>query len=313
MDCLERLAGELRARRPAALLTVLAAPPGFPLAAGHKLLIGPDGLLAGHVPDPAPAAAPGGAQTAPGTAAALVAAGQAALAAGRPGTRDLHLGGAAVRVYVEPYLPPPELVVVGAGHVAQPVAGMAKLAGFAVTVLDDRPDYASRGRFPGADQVICAPLAAGLQGLHLGPAHHVVLLTRGHRHDLQCLRQLLPLPLAYIGMIGSRTRVQTVFRLLQAEHGVDPAQFRRVYAPIGLDIGARTPAEIAVAVVAELIRVRRGGTGQSLSRLHRALVHGPAPGGRPGGDGPGRRERGGDLPDGRGRSDRPDPGAAGPG
>jgi xanthine dehydrogenase accessory factor len=158
--------------------------------------------------------------------------------------------------------------------VAQPVAQLGKLLGFRVTVIDDRPDYANETRFPEVDRVICDDFVTALQAIPVSKTTYVVLVTRGHRHDMACLRELIDKPLPYIGMIGSRVRVATVFRLLEEEHNVDPAAFKKVYAPIGLDIGARTPAEIAVAVAAELLKVRRGGTGESLSRLSRGLIHG---------------------------------------
>jgi xanthine dehydrogenase accessory factor len=186
--------------------------------------------------------------------------------------RTVEAGG--LRLYAEPYLPPPVLVVVGAGHVAQPVAQIGKLMGFAVTVIDDRPEWANRERFPTADRVICDEFLSALQTIDAGPQHHFVLVTRGHRYDMDCLRALIALPIAYIGMIGSRTRVEIVFRLLQEEHGVDPAHFAKVYAPIGLDLNARTPAEIGVAVAAELLKVRHGGSGEHLSLLGRSRVHG---------------------------------------
>lgn len=238
------LADAVAAGRPVALITVVDGP-----GAGRHFLLDEAGE-----PPPEP----------------MVSAGRQAMAAGRP--RTVQVG--AERVYIEPYLPAPQLVVVGAGHVAQPVAQLGKLMGFAVTVLDDRPEYAAPDRFPGADRVICDSFIPALRALAPGPGTYLVLVTRGHRHDMDCLRELIERPVAYIGMIGSRIRVETVFRLLEEEHGIDRAHFDKVYAPVGLDLGARTPAEIAVAVAAELLKVRRGGTGESLSRLGRDRIHG---------------------------------------
>ncbi|HLN65124.1 MAG TPA: XdhC family protein, partial [Symbiobacteriaceae bacterium] len=178
-----------------------------------------------------------------------------------------------VRVYLEPFLPPPDLLVVGAGHVGQAVANLGKHLGFRVTVVDDRPAWANRERFPSADTVVCDDFVYAVRRLEPGARHYVVLVTRGHQHDADCLRELLVRPVAYLGMIGSRTRIGHVFAMLAAE-GVRGALLERVHAPIGLDIGARTPTEIAVAVAAELVLARRGGSGLPLSHLRRDRIHG---------------------------------------
>lgn len=253
MDPLEGLAEELTAGRPAVLVTVVAAP--APEFLARKLVAGPAGHLAGDLGD------------AELQAAALGLAAEQ-LQADTPAARNVSVGAGTFRLYVEPYLPPHTLLVVGSGHVAMPLAAIAKLAGFRVVVLDDRPEYANAERFPAADEIRVGPFVAGLQQLPLGPRWYAVLVTRGHTHDLESLRVVLDKPLAYLGMIGSGLRVKAVFEMLRAE-GVEPALLERVHAPIGLDIGAETPGEIAVAIAAELIKARRGGTGESLSRMRR--------------------------------------------
>ena len=160
---------------------------------------------------------------------------------------------------------PPSLVIVGAGHIAQPLAAMGRLCDFTVTVLDDRAQFANRQRFPQAERVIAGPLAETLRGLPLDRDTYVVLITRGHQHDVECLLEIVDAPLAYLGMIGSRRRVRGVFELLEEERGIRREKLRRVYAPIGLDIGAKTPAEIALTIMAEVIKVTRGGKVPSLS------------------------------------------------
>lgn len=175
-----------------------------------------------------------------------------------------------VSIFVEVQAQPPHLIVVGAGHIAVPLASMASLCDFQVTVLDDRPLYANVERFPEADRVIAGPFRDELRAMREnGPglnAHtYVVLVTRGHQHDVECLVEVLDDPLAYIGMIGSQRRIQAVFQLLESEQGIDPRRLDRIYAPVGLDIGARTPAEIAVCIMAEIINVLRGGPAESLS------------------------------------------------
>ncbi|MGH7589364.1 MAG: XdhC family protein [Gemmatimonadota bacterium] len=171
----------------------------------------------------------------------------------------------ALELYVERVVPPAELVVVGAGHIAQPLSRIGSLLGFRVTVVDDRPDFARHDRFPDADRVVVADFADPFAGIPIGPRSYVVLVTRGHRYDFDCARALARAGAepAYVGMIGSRRRVRAAFEQLAAE-GFDEERLARIHAPIGLDIGAETPAEIAVAIVAEMILATHGGTGEPL-------------------------------------------------
>lgn len=178
--------------------------------------------------------------------------------------------------WVEVLGAPPTLLIVGAGHIALPLAALGRMCDFRVVVLDDRPAYANRARFPDADEVLAEPFTEALRRLPLHSDCYIVLVTRGHSHDVEALVELLDRPHAYIGMVGSRRRVRAVWDLLERERGVARELLGRVYAPIGLDIGAENPAEIAVAIMAELILVRRGGTAQPLSdalREHGSRVH----------------------------------------
>jgi xanthine dehydrogenase accessory factor len=175
----------------------------------------------------------------------------------------------AVSVFVEVQRRAPELLIVGAGHIAVPLAQVASLCDFAVTVLDDRPSFANVARFPTAQKVLAAPLRETVAGLPMDADTFIVLVTRGHSHDVECLLEVLDRPVAYIGMIGSQRRVDAVFELLADEKGIDPAKFDRIYAPIGLDIAARTPAEIAICIMAEIVNVLRGGPAVSLSEKRR--------------------------------------------
>ncbi len=167
-----------------------------------------------------------------------------------------------VKVFVEVQHRPPELIIVGAGHIAVPLAQLGKLCDFTITVLDDRPQYANRQRFPQADNVLATPLRETMRDWvaagRLDTDSYLVLVTRGHQHDVECLLEVLDTPLAYIGMIGSKRRIRTVFDLLSRGQGIPATKFTRVHAPIGLDIAAHTPAEIAVAIMAEIIAVLRG-------------------------------------------------------
>ncbi len=175
-----------------------------------------------------------------------------------------------VELFVEVQRRPPTLIIIGAGHVAQPLARLGKLIDFEVVVIDDRPQYANIERFPQADRVIAAPFRPTLRDWPIDADTFIVLVTRGHSHDVDCLLEVIDSPARYIGMIGSKRRVRAVFDLLEGEQGIPREKFARVYAPIGLDIGAESPAEIGVAVIAEVIKVYRGGRAESLSDALRA-------------------------------------------
>ena len=167
-------------------------------------------------------------------------------------------------VFFELFMPPPKLVVVGAGHIAVPLAAMGKMLDYEVVVIDDRTTFANKSRFPTADEIIVGDYEESITNLELTPSTFIVLVTRGHRHDVLSLRKVIQKPLAYVGMIGSRRRVYAVLKLLKDE-GVALADIAKVRAPIGIDIGARTPAEIAICILAEIINVWNGGHTAALS------------------------------------------------
>jgi xanthine dehydrogenase accessory factor len=192
-----------------------------------------------------------------------------ALASGRAESREVAVGETACTLYLEPHHPPPRLVIVGAGHIARPLCQVGALLGFRVTVLDDRPEFATRERFPEAAEVRRADFSEPLRGIPVDGAW-LVLVTRGHKYDFEVLRDVLRRaePPAYVGMVGSRRRTRAALVQLAAE-GIAAERLRAVHAPVGLDIGAETPEEIAVSIAAELVRLRRGGTGQSLREKER--------------------------------------------
>jgi len=180
-------------------------------------------------------------------------------------TRVVTYEGAA-ELLLEVHKPSPTLLIAGAGHIALPLAQMGALLDFRVVVIDDRPTFANPERFPQADQVIAGGFEQTLRDFPIDRETSIVIITRGHAHDMECLRQVLDSSAAYIGMIGSRRRVKGVFKLLK-EEGYSKESIARVQAPIGLEIGAQTPAEIALAIMGEIIRMRRGGSGRSLSEI----------------------------------------------
>jgi len=165
----------------------------------------------------------------------------------------------ATTLYAEAHSPPARLFIVGAGHIAVPLARIGDMLGFPVIVLDDREGFATDERFPDAVRVERVDFEAPFRDLAWGPDDFAVLVTRAHRYDFDCLRSLLDgeAPPRYIGMVGSQRRVRAAFRAL-LEAGVDPDRLGAIHAPIGVDIGAETPEEIALSIGAELVAVRRG-------------------------------------------------------
>src|SRR3972149_3653048 len=214
----------------------------------------------------------------------------------------------------ERHQPQAFLGIARGGHTGKALATIGALCGFSVVVIDDRPDYANQERFPEADRVLCGDFAEALRGLPIDSNTYIVTVTRGHKHDEESLRQVVGSPAAYVGMIGSKRRVAAVLQHL-IDDGLDPEAgrrghtppgpglggrapgggaggVRRVHTPIGLDIGAETPEEIAVAIMAEVVQVRRGGSGRPMREVKKARrgvapaergPPGPAPPRKPGG------------------------------
>lgn len=188
------------------------------------------------------------------------------------GTRDVQVEGRRWRLYVESHHPVPELLIVGAGHIARPLCRIGAMIGYRVTVMDDRAEFADPGWFPDASRVLVVDFADPFREVEFRPDTHVVLVTRAHRYDYDCILELLRKDVrpAYLGMIGSRRRVRAAFEALTAD-GVEPERLKDVRAPIGLDIAAETPEEIAVSIAAEMIALRRGGSGSALTEEENVL------------------------------------------
>ena len=159
-------------------------------------------------------------------------------------------------VHIDPLAPSPRLFVIGAGHVGFYLAKLASDIGFQIHVVDDREKFANSERFPGAN-VTVESIPEWLHRAEIPPASYVVVVTRGHQHDLDAMRALAARDLKYLGLIGSRAKVARIYDAL-LEEGMPPECLQRVHAPIGLEIGAVTPAEIAVSILAELIAISRG-------------------------------------------------------
>jgi xanthine dehydrogenase accessory factor len=176
------------------------------------------------------------------------------------------LCGGTLEVFVEPILPIPYVYIFGAGHVSLSLSKVATIAGFQTVIVDDRETYASRERFPEAAEVYADDFEKVFERLEPNSSSYLIAVTRGHRDDMRVLKWALGTPARYIGMIGSRRKVLEIAQYLEEKEGISSSRFERVHAPIGLEIGALTPEEIAVAVVAEMIAVRRNSLAASSAR-----------------------------------------------
>jgi len=243
-----------RAGRKGAVATIVNARGSIPSFKSAKMLVRDDGTIAGTIG--------GGCVEAEVWQAA-----REVMASEKPRTLTFDLNqdpkydtglvcGGTLDIFVEPVLPTPLLYIFGAGHVGHELSKTAGRAGFDVIVTDDRDAYANRERFPEAKEVIAEDFDKTLSGLAPNESAYVVIVTRGHRDDMRVLRWAVQTKAKYIGMVGSRRKAITVFRELTKE-GLKPELFERVHSPVGLDIGAITPEEIAVSITAELIGVRR--------------------------------------------------------
>jgi xanthine dehydrogenase accessory factor len=165
--------------------------------------------------------------------------------------------GGQLNIFVEPVLPLPRAFIFGAGHISKSLSKVATLAGFGTVVIDNRESFASRERFPEAVEVHAAEYEEIFPKLPINETSYVIIVTRGHRDDMRVLKLALATPARYLAMIGSKRKVINVIRELEKEEGIPRAAFERIHAPMGLDIGAISPEEIAISVAAEMIAVRR--------------------------------------------------------
>jgi len=165
--------------------------------------------------------------------------------------------------YVEAFTMPPTVVIAGGGHVGKAVYGVAKPLGFRVEIVDDRPQFANKERFPEADEVIVAEFSEWLSQLNITPNSFIVIATRGHKFDDVALAEAVKSRAGYIGLVGSRRKSILIYRdLLKA--GVSKERLKDVHAPVGLDLGGRTPEEIAISILAEILMIRYGRDGRPM-------------------------------------------------
>lgn len=193
---------------------------------------------------------------------------------GRTVTRRSQARPGDAQIMIQLFEAPARLIVVGGGHVGLAVARIGEMVGFDITVLDDREEFANRERFPMAEHVINGDSGEALDHLEITPSTYMVLVSRGHKQDEDALRHSVARGAGYVGMIGSKRRTATVIQHL-AEEGIPREALEAVSTPVGLDIGAETPEEIAVSIIAEIVMVRRGGTGARM-RGQRASIDWPS-------------------------------------
>jgi len=238
---------------PAALVTVIATEGSTPQKAGAKMLVYPDGRIVGTIG--------GGCVEAEMTWRA-----RQSIEARKPQVASYDLTpdqagedglvcGGRMQVFIEPIEGTPTLCLFGAGHVAQPLARMAQAAGFRVQVADDRIKFANRERFPDVDLLVVEDFATAAGQMTLGPNTYAIVVTRGHKGDAEALRAVVGKGLRFVGLLGSRPKLVHLASALE-ESGVPPEDVAEIHCPLGIEIGAASPEEIAVSVLAQVIAVR---------------------------------------------------------
>jgi len=254
MDVFEELVRLRSLGRKCALATIVEARGSNPSYESAKLLVREDGSMTGTIG--------GGCVEAEVWTAA-----REAIETEKPKRLSFNLGqdaaydnglicGGQIEVFIEPVLPLPRAFIFGAGHISKSLSKVANLAGFATVIVDDRESFASLERFPEAEAVHAGEYEQVIPTLSINETSYIIIVTRGHRDDMRVLKLAIATPARYIAMIGSKRKVLNVVRELGKE-GIPREAFARLHAPMGLDIGAISPEEIAVSVAAEMIAVRR--------------------------------------------------------
>ncbi len=254
MDVFEELVRVRRSGQKCALATIIEVRGSIPSYQTAKLLVREDGSIVGTIG--------GGCVEAEVWSAA-----REAMETGQSKRLSFNLGqdaaydnglicGGQLDVLVEPVVPQPRAYIFGAGHISKSLAKLAGLLGFGTTVIDDREAFANRERFPEADEVLAAEYEEAFPRLEVNENSYLIIVTRGHRDDMRVLRWAVGTRARYVAMIGSKRKVISVIKELEKE-GIPRAAFERIHAPMGLEIGAVTPEEIAVSVAAEMVAVRR--------------------------------------------------------
>ncbi len=272
MDVYDELHRLRRLGQKAALATIVQVRGSIPSFESAKLLVREDGSMAGTIG--------GGCVEAEVWAAA-----REVIATEKPRHMSFNLGqdaaydnglicGGQLDVFVEPVIPAPRAFIFGAGHISKSLSKVAVMAGFSSTVIDDREAFANSERFPEADEIFSGEYEEVFPKLTIRETSYVVIVTRGHRDDMRVLRWAVSTPARYIAMIGSKRKVLNVVKELEKE-GIPRERMERIFAPMGFDIGAISPEEIAISVAAEMIAVRRN-PGSNWHALSKTIFAGEA-------------------------------------
>lgn len=251
MDIYEELVKLKKEGRPCALATIVQSAGSSPQKEGAKMLVRDDGAISGTLG--------GGCIEAEVIALALI-----SMKEGSPATVPFNLTeknggllcGGKILVFIEPILPAPQLVILGAGHVGKALSAIAKFAGFRVTVIDDRGEFANRDNLPHASQVVVAEFGKAFDGMTINYNSYIIIATRGHNHDLDAVKSALATDARYIGLVGSKRKKAVLFKFLR-DAGFSEDSVNRVITPVGLPIGSVTPEEIAISIMAQIIEQRR--------------------------------------------------------
>jgi xanthine dehydrogenase accessory factor len=254
MDIYQEIVKTIAEGESAALATIVLATPGSPRKEGTKMLIKKDGSAMGTV---------GGGSVEDQVrheALEVIKEGKARLLhfglAGEEGEKRGMICGGRMDVFIEPILSPPTLYLFGAGHISLPAAKIAKLLGFRVVVVDQNPESAAPGRFPEADVILAEQWEQLFPKLKIDDSSYIVILTGNHITDQRVLEWALGTEARYVGMIGSKNKREAIFSSLAAK-GIAKESLNRVHSPIGLEIHAETPEEIAISILAQIIKIRR--------------------------------------------------------
>jgi len=251
MDIYEEIVRLKREGRPCALATIVQSIGSSPQKEGAKMLIRDDGSIAGTL---------GGGCI----EAEVIELSSLAIKEGLPKTVPFNLTekhgglvcGGKVFVFIEPIIPAPHLAILGAGHVGKALSQVASIAGFRVTVVDDRAEFANRENLPHANKAVVAEFGEAFSGIRIDRDSYIVIATRGHNHDLDAVKAALSTEARYVGLVGSRRKMAVLCRFLK-EAGFTENDIARIITPAGLPIGSVTPGEIAISIMAQIIEQRR--------------------------------------------------------
>jgi len=248
MDIFEEIVEARKSNQPLVMATVIQSLGSAPREEGARMLVRPDGTIAGTIG--------GGAveQKIIEEALKLFKGGTARMFTYELKNIGMECGGG-MSVFLEPLVPAPQFVIFGAGHIGACLAQIGKMLEFNVTVVDNRPEFANAGRLPWADVILAEDYLTAIDHITFTGRTYIIILTHKHAHDFEVLEKCLSHTWCYLGMIGSKAKVAKVFEQLK-KNGVSEETIKKIHAPVGIRIGANSPAEIAISILAEIVQVR---------------------------------------------------------